>query len=483
MRLAAALPLLATALSACGSTVVGGGDDDEGAGGASSSEVTSGTLSGGGTAGTCPAPCGDCDAAHVWSAGFAGVELEGVAHDAQGNMIVAGFAGTPVDIGGDVLTPPGGNAVVVGKLDAGGAHVWSHMFGNADYAGALDVEVGPDGSVTVVGFMSGSIDFGGGPRSGEAFLLRLDAAGSHVFSTAFPSSSENMFLDDLAMAPDGSVAITVGFDGSFDFGGGALQGGADESVAIGVFDGLGALRWQRVIATQSFAEARVAWDAEGGLRLAATFSGSVDVAGGTVEATDGVFVARLDAAGNHLASRVLTTDYDLLPSGLVVDAAGDTVLTGVLGGNVDLGGGPEQGYGAFLAKYGPDGEYRWHKIFGGADEFLSSWGVGLATDASRDIVLVAQANGTDFGGGSLPSWGGFSGDIAVARFDACGQHIWSHAYGPATDFNVGRVAWMPGGDLFLAGKYDVFSSAPPDFGGGPLPAPDGQAGFVARLRP
>lgn len=255
-------------------------------------------------------------------------------------------------------------------------------------------------------------------------------------------------------------------------------------MALGVFDALGGLRWQRVIATQTaVAASRVAWDGEGGLRLASAFSGTVDVAGGTVEATDGVFVARLDAAGNHLASRVLTTDYSLLPGRLVVDAAGDSVLTGVLGGRVDLGGGPEEATGAFLAKYGPDGEHRWHTIFGGADPYLSSWGVGLATDATGDIVLVAQANATDFGGGPLPSWGGFDGDIAVARFDTCGHHIWSHVYGPAADFDVGRVAWMPSGDLFLAGTYDVLSGSPPDFGGGPLPAADGRAGFAARLRP
>jgi hypothetical protein len=286
-----------------------------------------------------------------------------------------------------------------------------------------------------------------------------------------------------AVGPSGRIADTGSFRGSVDLGGGLLFGDEySQSVFLGVFDASGELVWQRAVATETVvAVPRVAWDAAEELRIAAAFTGIVDVAGGVASASDGVFLARLDPDGSYRDGRVLTTDYDLLPSALVIDAAGDSVLTGVVGGVADLGAGPEELWGAFLAKYGPAGEHRWHQAFD-RDEAVGTWGVGLATDDQRNIVLIAESSRDgDFGGGLLRSWGYFSNDIALVKFDACGQHLWSRTFGGAPTHEVGDVVWSPGGDLFVAGRYTSSWNEPPDFGGGPLPFEYGS--YVARLRP
>ena len=74
----------------------------------------------------------------------------------------------------------------IAKLDAAGAHVWSRQLGEPDEA-QWGVGIGSDrlGNVLVSGGFAGSIDLGGGPLApadGPAFVLKLDPAGSSLWS-------------------------------------------------------------------------------------------------------------------------------------------------------------------------------------------------------------------------------------------------------------------------------------------------------------
>jgi hypothetical protein len=108
-------------------------------------------------------------------------------------------------------------------LCAGGScgNPWSEGFGAPGQQTVQGVAVGPDGSIVVVGNYSGTIDFGGGPLPSAAqamFVAKIDAFGAHVFSHDYVSGTPG----DVAIDSSGNIVLVGKFDGSLDFGGGPM---------------------------------------------------------------------------------------------------------------------------------------------------------------------------------------------------------------------------------------------------------------------
>jgi len=127
-----------------------------------------------------------------------------VAIDSHGNVIIAGAFSRTLTFGELSLESAGGQDVLIAKLDADGNLVFGLRFGDAgaeQRAQAVAVDGADD--VLVSGVFDGSLDFGGdvlgAPGAGCAdgaacrwggFVVKLDATGGHVWSTArFPVSS------------------------------------------------------------------------------------------------------------------------------------------------------------------------------------------------------------------------------------------------------------------------------------------------------
>ena len=105
----------------------------------------------------------------------------GIVTDAARNITVVGRFGSPLDFG-DGLRPGGaeGNNAFVVKLDPDGKHIWSHAFGSGreDVRG---ISVDARGHLYIAGRFSYTVDFGGGPVTAnggtvmpDIFLLELE---------------------------------------------------------------------------------------------------------------------------------------------------------------------------------------------------------------------------------------------------------------------------------------------------------------------
>jgi len=94
-----------------------------------------------------------------------------------------------MDFGGGPLVSQGGDDAFVVKLDAGGQHLWSKSFGDASGQKVNGIAVDGSGNVVVTGQLSGSIDIGGGPLvsqgGDDVFAAKLDAGGLHIWSKSF----------------------------------------------------------------------------------------------------------------------------------------------------------------------------------------------------------------------------------------------------------------------------------------------------------
>src|SRR5262249_9671328 len=141
-------------------------------------------------------------------------------------------------------------------------------------------------------------------------------------------------------------------------------------------------------------------------------------------------------------------------------------VAGQYEGTADFGGGPLPSNGmedVFVAKYDAAGNHLWSKHFGDAD---NQWAQALAVTPSGDVVIRGGFGGSvAFGGGPLT--GAAAGaSTFVARLDSSGNHVWSHAYIPSSlsGLSLTVVALDGAGSAVFGGG--LFGST--NFGGGTL---------------
>jgi hypothetical protein len=176
----------------------------------------------------------DADGLHRWSRSFGDSESqsgESVAVDGAGDVLLTGDFRGIVDCGGGPLTSAGETDILLAKFDQEGDHLWSHGFGDPEYQGGRSVAADGAGNVLLTGYMSGTVDFGGGPlvsEGSDVFLAWFDTDGSHLWSERFGDSEQQLALS-VAADGSGSVLLTGFFLGTLDFGGGPLvsDGGYD----------------------------------------------------------------------------------------------------------------------------------------------------------------------------------------------------------------------------------------------------------------
>lgn len=105
--------------------------------------------------------------------------VAGVAFDAEDNMLVLGWFGSNIDLGGGFALKSGGYAVFVAKYDAAGEIIWG-MTPGGGFAFDTSAGIGADplGNVIVNGVYNSGLDFGGGllygnPQTNEIFVAKL----------------------------------------------------------------------------------------------------------------------------------------------------------------------------------------------------------------------------------------------------------------------------------------------------------------------
>jgi hypothetical protein len=344
-----------------------------------------------------------------------------VATDASGNVIVAGFFAGAVDFGGGALTSAGREDVYVAKFDPDGTHLWSKSFGDGNAQAAYAVFADASGNVIVAGDFDGSIDFGGGAFTCaggmDGFVAKLDPDGAHLWSKSFGDASDQHAR---AVTADASrnVIVTGDFAGSVDFGGGALASAGGADIFIAKFDPDGAHLWSKRFGDGNSQVAyAVSADASGNAVLAGHFQGSVDFGGGALASASNwdIYIAKFDPDGAHIWSKSFNDDNAQYAAAARTDASGNVIIAGYYAGAVDFGGGTLTGAddtNVFVAKFDPDGTHLWSKGFGGPN---AQYAYAVSTDASGDVIIAGMFYGTiDFGGGELASQGNWN--IFVAKF-------------------------------------------------------------------
>ncbi len=168
------------------------------------------------------------DGAHQWSHPLSSTNLEvhakALASRADGGVIVAGdlrqqsaTSPTTIDFGGGPLVKDGVDDMFLLRLTAAGEHVWSRRFGERGPLHAEAVTLRTDGNVLLAGGIQGEVDFGGGPMSsvaptvGHAFVVELDEQASFV-RQLLTRGTGIATATDVEVRSDGRVALLGTFD-------------------------------------------------------------------------------------------------------------------------------------------------------------------------------------------------------------------------------------------------------------------------------
>jgi len=412
-----------------------------------------------------------------WSRGFGGQRHDqgsSIAVDHEGNVLVAGhFSSASIDFDGDELTNASDdNDIFVIKLDAAGELLWSRTFGGTGDDRCHALAVDREGKVTLAGyFVSPSIDLGGGVlvnqgRGGDAFVLALDADGSHRWSRRFGVEDWDR-AEDLAVDGDGNLFFTgSSYSAGIDFGGGSHD--SPDPVYADIFlvklDAEGGHLWSRVYAgtDNDFAHA-LALDRDGNIFITGNhWSSDLDFGGGSISKAGSrnfdMFLAKLDPQGGHRWSRAFGGGDREFGKSLAVDHRNNILVTGWFGSpGIDFGGGiieNVRGRDAFLVAFDPQGEHLWSRGFTG--DGFDDQGFSVAVGANGRVLLTGAfvegyESNIDFGGGPLACGGG--SDAFLAVFEGNGAHAWSRSFG-GENAEIGfDVATGAGGFLYLTGSH------------------------------
>ncbi len=180
----------------------------------------------------------------------------------------------------------------------------------------------------------------------------------------------------------------------------------------------------------------VAVDSKGNVVVTGYYAGSINFGGSVLSAAgaNDIFVAKFDAAGNHIWSKRFGDAAEQQARGIAVDPNDDIVIGGLIEGTVTFGNtvltASANGGDAFIAKLDSDGNPLWAK-------YAQADGIQLfedvATDSSGNIVGVGALQGlANFGSGTIGSAG--EDDVLVVKYAKDGTNTWSAAFGNPLSF-------------------------------------------------
>lgn len=294
--------------------------------------------------------------AHMWSKRFGSTKDDiayTVATDSGTNVLVAGYFTGLVSFGGTLFesSNPFDNDIFLAKFNSSGTHVWSkggtNSFPNAGFESVRGVAVDTSNNIYMTGTFNGLVDFGSGSfltasnGVNDIFLAKYNSSGTHQWSKRF-GNTNNDYGYAVACAPNGDVVVSGTGISAIDFGGGLRTGSSIRDVFVARFTGAGSHVWSAMYGGTSNDEpSAITTDSSGNTTVTGYFqSTGINFGGGTLLNSGAyeIFLANFSPSGTHLWSyKYGGSGYDV-GNGVVVDAAGNTIMTGYFNGTATFAG-------------------------------------------------------------------------------------------------------------------------------------------------
>ncbi|GAB4562149.1 MAG: hypothetical protein Tsb0020_10220 [Haliangiales bacterium] len=466
-----------------------------------------------------------CDGRELWNFSlaypFENQAARSVAVDSEDNILVAGDFASGIDLGDGPIFSVGTsdnifkNDPFLAKYDSNGNLLWKIARGDTSTQNASQVIVDADDNVILLGRAFGKINFGESDASlldavgtDDIFIIKFDKDGNHLWSTMVGGDSADR-AERMVVNSSGDVWVTGTFTSSASFGNFNFTSegvrdivlfrlDADSGAVAFAMQAGGALDLGGGNIGDNYGFG-IDVDASDNVYLAGYFTGTARIGTGPdLTSTGGkdLFMAKLDADGNHVWSkRFGDLNDDFLYDLVVDDSDGSVAITGYFDTSINFGGDTIASQGSldlFLAKFDTDGVHQFSAGFGDSedqhffDTFDNNTWSSLDIDANGNLLLAAPLVGAaTFDGTTLTSPEGRM-DILIVKFAPNGDVLFSQLFGGGGTQIVLDVAATNSGHAVLAGRF--FSSSV-DFGTSGIALgvglrgdiSSGGDGFVARI--
>jgi hypothetical protein len=307
----------------------------------------------------------------------------------------------------------------------------------------------------------------------------------YVWSKAYGGGIGPQVVYDIAVTPDGDLVVVGAFAGTIDFGGQPMASTGGMDIFVARLKANGDHVWSKRFGDASSQRATtVAVDSLGAIYVGGSISGSVDFGNAKIETSKGgddAFIAKFDPDGQLVWAKLFGDTASEQVKKMRMTKFDQLIVAGSFSGTINLGGSTFTSAGAadiFVAKFSSDGFHGASRRYGGTGFDVVN---GLALD-STDAVLVTGGFDTtiDFSV-ATPLTSAGSRDVFVAKLSSSLSTVWARRWGD-TDFQEGHdVAVTLGDEVALSGSFK--SSI--DFGVNTLKTADAAAEnlYVARLTP
>lgn len=351
----------------------------------------------------------DASGNFLWAKAIGGIDFEegkSIAVDNAGNVIVGGYFGSPaMDFNPSptatyTLTADMYDAFIT-KLDASGNFMWARSFGANDVDILLSLGTDASGNIYSTGNFVNAVDFDPGsgtdiltsvsPNYTNAFILKLNAAGNHVWARQIGGSGSMVNALSLALDASANVYTTGYYSATSDFdpsSSGVYNQTAvgDNDVYVSKLDATGNYIWAQTVGGSSYETGNsIAVNTLGDILVTGQFegSGNFNPSGGTAilssAGNDDTFILKLSECSGTPAAPVNTT-----PSANQRGCAGrPVVLTATSAGSVRWYASPTS-----TVVLGAGTSYTSAVLSVGNYTYYAESQTGCAVSASRTAVTV-----------------------------------------------------------------------------------------------
>jgi uncharacterized repeat protein (TIGR01451 family) len=391
--------------------------------------------------------------------------------------------------------------------------VTQHSVTPFDNSGGTSITLDDSGNVYTTGYFEGTIDIDPGPGVlnytslgiSDGYILKQDPNGNMVWAQHIGGTGHFRPFG-IQVDTSGNIYIGGDFYDSLDFdpGPGVAFYYADVSTDAFIckFDNSGNFIWVKVISEvfgiSGQGITQIELDVTGNIIAAGYFNdGSCDFdpgpgTYGLSAANTDAFILQLDSDGNFNWVKQLASggigDY-VYNQGMILDYAGNILMTGYFTGNCDFDPGPgtynlSGTWEVYVCKLDMNGNFLWAVPFGGTPS--DERGYGIACDAVGNVVTVGNflTGPVDFDPGpgvynlSSSSHAGY-----VSKLDANGNFMWAIKLDGSGTEQIYDVKIDAVGSIYLTGTFDGTVDFDPSPGTYNLLGTGSANGFYWKLDP
>lgn len=366
---------------------------------------------------------------------------------ADGSAVIVGEFEGVVQFGDSAVASVLDTDGFVAKTTPGGRWDWAERIGGLEQTVITDVAVASDGSILVVGWSRGPVNFSTiGEIDAGGFVAKISASGQWVWVTQVDA-----FLSAIGTLDDGSAIVAGGITSVAVFGDTVLQGvepeaGFETLVAARIAPD-GQWLWATATTGGSGEVDDIAVHPDGSALIVGRGGNGMQFGPQRVD-DFGALVVKISPNGQWQWARLLRGAEDIW--GVAVLHDGSALVTG-WGNEVTVGATrvrADADRNLFAAKLSDDGEWQW--VNGAVGGLAMGNGVASRDDGSAVIIATASPGAT-IGSATVPISGG--GGVLIAAIDSGGSWMWGTTPGGDASIFADGIATGPAGPIVAVGSF------------------------------